>query len=147
MNIHLIKLAVGVEDFDHLAALQAKRIEDNKARGLSANPRHYTRMKPKREDELLDGGSIYWVIKGAVRARQKLLAFETYRDEEGVKRCAMVLDPDLISTQNHPHRAFQGWRYLDPAKAPPDALGNGQGETGDNLPAELARDLEALGLL
>jgi len=147
VSIHLIKLAVGVEDVDHLAALQAKRIEDSKARGLSDNPRHYTRMKPKREDELLDGGSIYWVIKGAVRARQKLLAFESYRDEEGVKRCAIVLDPDLMPTQSLPHRAFQGWRYLDPLKAPSDAQGNARDGAGDTLPADMVRDLEALGLL
>ena len=143
MNVHLIKLAVGVEDFDHLAALQQNRIQQAKDRGQSPNPRHYTRSKPKREAELLDDGSIYWVIKGVVRARQKLLAFESYIDEEGVRRCAFVLDPHLVATQNRPHRAFQGWRYLDPAKAPCDA---GEGDSAD-LPPELARDLDALGLL
>lgn len=143
MNVHLIKLAVGVEDFDHLAALQQNRIQQATARGDTPNPRHYTRMKPKREAELLDGGSIYWVIKGVIRARQNLLGFESYTDEEGVRRCAFVLDPHLVATQNRPHRAFQGWRYLDPAKAPGDAK---DGEDAD-LPQELARDLDALGLL
>lgn len=141
--MHLIKLAVGVEDFDHLVSLQQNRIVQAEAQGLSPNPRHITRMTPKRQKELLDGGSIYWVIKGAVRARQKLVALETFIDEEGVRRCAFVLDPDLIATKNCPHRAFQGWRYLDPVKAPDDASGG----PDDNLPDELARDLDALGLL
>lgn len=141
--MHLIKLAVGVEDFDHLAQLQQQRMAAFVAQGLSANPRHVTRMKPKREAEVLNGGSIYWVIKGAIRARQELQAFESYSDDEGVKRCVMVLSPKLVATQNRPHRAFQGWRYLDPAKAPPDA---GFTPNGD-MPLELARDLEELGLL
>ena len=143
MSVHLIKLAVGVEDFDHLARLQKKRSAEFKAQGLSANPRHFTRMRPKREAELLDGGSIYWVIKGAIRARQELVAFDGYTDEEGVKRCAIVLNPELVATQNRPHRAFQGWRYLDPAKAPKDA----DGDTSTDMPTELAQDLDALGLL
>ena len=143
MTVHLIKLAVGVEDFEHLARLQKNRIAEFKAQGLSENPRHFTRMKPKREAELLDGGSIYWVIKGAVRARQKLVAFDSYTDDEGVKRCAIVLHPELVATQNRPHRAFQGWRYLDPAKAPKDIDADG----ASDIPPELAGDLEALGLL
>lgn len=143
MSVHLIKLAVGVEDFDHLASIQQHRIQQAVAQGLPANPRHITRMTPKRQKELLDGGSIYWVIKGVIRARQTLVGFENYTDEEGVRRCAFILDPNLIPTRNRPHRAFQGWRYLDPAKAPPDADGN----DADDLPPELARDLDALGLL
>ena len=141
--LHMIKLAVGVEDFDHLAQLQQNRIAQNVAKGLSANPRHITRMVPRRQKALLDGGSIYWVIKGAVRARQELVAFEEIYDEEGTRRCAIVLDPKLIPTRATPHRAFQGWRYLEAAKAPPDSRVVDQ----NDLPAELAADLEALGLL
>lgn len=143
MSVHLIKLAVGVEDFEHLARLQKARMAEFKAQGLSEHPRHFTRMRPKREVELLDGGSIYWVIKGVIRARQELVAFDSYTDDEGVKRCIFVLDPHLVATQGRPHRAFQGWRYLDPAKAPKDAAG----DVGGDIPAELAQDLEALGLL
>jgi len=139
----MIKLAVGVEDFEHLAQLQQGRIAQAQAHGLSPNPRHYTRMTPRRQKELLDGGSIYWVIRGMIRARQELVAFENYTDEEGVRRCAIVLDPDLKPTRLKPHRAFQGWRYLDPAKAPEDSQGSGD----NDLPAELAADLEDLGLL
>ncbi len=141
--LHMIKLAVGVEDFDHLAQLQQNRIAQNVTKGLSPHPRHITRMVPRRQKALLDGGSIYWVIKGAVRARQKLLGFEEIYDEEGTRRCAIVLDPQLAPTRATPHRAFQGWRYLDPAKAPPDSKVAHQ----TDLPAELVADLEALGLL
>lgn len=147
MSVHLIKLAVGVEDFEHLARLQKDRMREFKAQGLSENPRHFTRMKPKREVELLDGGSIYWVIKGAIRARQKLVALDSYTDDEGVKRCAMVLDPHLVATQTRPHRAFQGWRYLDPVKAPQDIDADGGGDGVADIPSELAQDLDALGLL
>ena len=141
-SVHLIKLAVGVDDLDHLAALQRARIEQNVSQGLSAHPRHITRMRPKRESELLDGGCLFWVIKGVIRARQRIVSLEEIIGEDGIKRCAIVLDPELIPTQAKAHRAFQGWRYLDPAKAPPDG-----GESDRDLPAELARDLDALGLL
>lgn len=143
MSLHMIKLSVGSESIDTLAAWQQTRIKEAVAQGLSPNPRHYTRVKPKREAELLDGGSIYWVIKGAIRARQNLVAFESYTDEEGVRRCAIVLDPELVPTRTTPHRAFQGWRYLTEDKAPQDAV---PGEDAD-LPDDLARDLQDLGLL
>ena len=140
--VNLIKLAVGVEDIGHLADLQRARIAQNVARGLSAHPRHITRMRPRREADLLDGGSLYWVIKGVIRARQRIVALEEVMGEDGVKRCAIVLDPELRPTEPRAHRAFQGWRYLDPAKAPPD----GRADSAD-LPADLARDLGDLGLL
>jgi len=143
MTTHLIKLAVGVEDVEHLAQLQAGRMQANAAAGLGPYPRHITRQRPKREAELLDGGSIYWVIKGVIRARQRVRALEGLVDNEGVSRCAIVLNPDLHPTQAKPHRAFQGWRYLDPAKAPRDAV---KGEA-QAMPDELARALDDLGLL
>jgi len=146
MSVHLIKLAVGVEDVDHLAALQAQRARDNDQAGLGPNPRHYTRQRPKRDAELVDGGSIYWVIRGQVRVRQRVLGLESYMDEDGKSRCALILDSGLVPVCLTPHRAFQGWRYLDPAKAPPDIKGFGFDDM-DGVPGELARDLGALGLL
>lgn len=143
MSVHLVKLAVGVEDVDHLRRIQRARIEQNVANGLSPLHRHVTRMTPKRQDELLDGGSLYWVIKGMIRVRQKVVGFENFTDDEGVRRCAFVLDPELVPTQNRPQRAFQGWRYLPQDKAPKDAEGGHNGE----LPTDLVRDLEDLGLL
>lgn len=150
-GLHLIKLAVGVEDYAHLSQLQATRMADNAAAGLGPYPRHVTRQRPRRASELLDGGSIYWVVKGVIRARQHIRALEDVIDADGVSRCAIVLEADLRPTQAKPHRAFQGWRYLDPAKAPKDASGNGPGNaSGDDvqeLPGELVRTLDNLGLL
>lgn len=143
MPIHLIKLAVGVEDFDHLAALQAARTGHNAARKGGVCPRHVTRQRPKREAELLDGGSLYWVIKGHIRARQRITALEDVVDEEGVSRCAIVLDAQLHATRPKAQRPFQGWRYLDPQNAPPDA----SAKDGEGLPDDLAAELDDLGLL
>lgn len=140
---HLIKLAVGVEDVAHLVALQKARILANDAAGLGPYPRHITRHRPKRAAELLDNGSLYWVIKGVIRARQRIRALEAVVDADGVSRCAIVLDPDLRVTHPKAHRAFQGWRYLDPAKAPADGSMGGAAD----LPVELARALDGLGLL
>ncbi|MCR4376659.1 MAG: DUF1489 domain-containing protein [Rhodospirillales bacterium] len=143
MSIHLIKLAVGVEDFAHLVRLQSARTGHNAAAEQGPYPRHITRQRPRREAELLSGGSMYWVIKGVIRARQRLLALEDVIDADGITRCALVLDPELHPTQPKAQRAFQGWRYLDAAQAPADALG------GDSqaLPDDLARVLDHLGLL
>lgn len=147
MSTHLIKLAVGIEDVDHLAQVQAMRIQDNVLAGLGPYPRHVTRQRPKREAELLDGGSIYWVIKGMVRARQRILELDSLVDGEGISRCAIVLDADLHPTRLKAHRAFQGWRYLDPAKAPPDSATDGGAGDSEELPDDLARALDDLGLL
>jgi len=143
VTVNLIKLAVGVEDFAHLAQLQAQRSRDNAAAGLGPYPRHLTRNRPRRQEELLDGGSIYWVIKGQIRARQTIKALEDVIDADGVARCAIVLDGELHPTQGKPHRAFQGWRYLDCAQAPRDATGGADAD----LPDDLARALDDLGLL
>ena len=151
MGIHLIKLAVGVEDVAHLGQIQQQRRQANEAAGLGPYPRHVTRQRPRREAELLDGGSIYRVIKGKIRARQRIQALEDLVDGEGILRCAIVLDADLKPTRPKAHRAFQGWRYLDPAKAPPDSAGQGSAGGGDldgeELPDDLARALDDLGLL
>lgn len=135
--VHLIKLAVGVDDVAHFRALQAARLT------RAGEIVHVTRHRPKRAAELLDGGSLYWVIGGQVRARQSLLALRPVPDDEGKTRCALVLDPDLIETEALPFRAFQGWRYLDPPRAPADVSGAPDGE----LPAGMARELRALGVL
>lgn len=143
MALHLIKLAVGVEDFAHLSQLQAARTGHNAAAATGPCPRHITRQRPRREAELLAGGSMYWVIKGMVRARQRILALEDVVDADGVSRCAIVLSADLHPTRAKAHRAFQGWRYLDEANAPRDA---GLDDAQD-LPDELAQTLDNLGLL
>ncbi|MEM9169607.1 MAG: DUF1489 domain-containing protein [Pseudomonadota bacterium] len=143
MALHLVKLCVGATSIDDLEAWVARRVAFNKRRGLGPVHDHVTRMTPRRRDELLDGGSLYWVIKGVVSVRQKLLGLETAAGEDGVRRCAILLDPPLIRTQAQPKAAFQGWRYLTAADAPPDVAAGDGGDAPERLKAELA----ALGLL
>lgn len=144
MTLNLVKLAVGIEDVDHLARVQQRRLVQASRAGQGDRLWHVTRNAPRRSTELLDGGSIYWVIRGRVRVRQRLLAIETDVDEEGRRFCRLVLDPSLVETEPRPHRAIQGWRYLPGPEAPPDQRAN----TADgNLPAGLAEELRDLGLL
>ncbi|WP_108859247.1 DUF1489 family protein [Ruegeria sp. Alg231-54] len=139
--VNLIKLSVGSESVDTLMEWQDSRkplYED----GL---PRHVTRMWPKREAEILNGGSIYWVIKGVVQCRQKILRLDEVRGEDGIRRCAIVLDPEVHRTQNALKRPFQGWRYLKPEDTPAD-LPKGRAED-DSLPDDLNRALADIGVL
>lgn len=147
MSIHLIKLSVGIESVDHLAEVQRRRIEANKRAGLPPYPVHVTRMMPKRRDELLEGGSIYWVIKGQVQARQRLHAIEEIVDDEGVRRCALVLDPELVRVVATARRPHQGWRYLKPEDAPPDLKDVGGDNDGEAPPPEMLAELKDLGLI
>lgn len=135
-GLHLIKLCVGVDSVAELAAWIAARDEGHG---------HTTRMTPKRKDELLDGGSLYWVIKGQIACRQKLLDLQAVRGEDGIGRCRLVLERDLVAVVPRPFRAFQGWRYLEGKDAPPD-IGGAAGEAAA-MPEEMRRDLAALGLL
>ncbi len=153
MSVHLIKMCVGVESVAHLAQLQAARLLKAADEG-SGTPRlcHYTRHMPRRAPELMAGGSLYWVIKGFVRVRQRLVAIErgvrpqTHQGgtQEGRPVCALVLDPGLVGTRPKATRAFQGWRYLDAQDAPPDL--DPAADPG-GLPMEMAEELRSLGLL
>lgn len=138
MTVHLIKLCVGVSEVEELAEWQARR------RKQSKRVWHVTRMVPTRADELVDGGSMYWVIRGTVLVRQRIEAVERYTDEEGIGRCKLVFDPELVPVRPVPRRAFQGWRYLSEADAPPDLPPS---PAGDELPPKLRAELAALGLL
>ncbi len=138
---HLIKLSVGTESLDTLAAWQATRIAD----APDGLPRHVTRMWPRREAEVLNGGSIYWVIKGLIQCRQRILRLDRVTGPDGTERCAIVLDPELIRTSAAPRRPFQGWRYLAPADAPPDLPAGRQAE--EPLPPALAGALAEIGVL
>src|SRR6202046_602569 len=111
--MHLIKLCVGVESLEDLAAWQKKRLAEKKKKGQKPELMHVTRQTPKRAEELLDGGSLYWVIKGQIAARQRLLELRSLT-REGVPHCGLVYDPKLVPTLRRAHRPFQGWRYLNP---------------------------------
>lgn len=144
-HIHLLKLSVGTESVETLADWQAGVSSRNAAAGHGAVITHTTRMWPRRESEVLDGGSIYWVIKGVVQCRQRILRLDERRGEDGIRRCAIVLDPALYRTSPQPRRPFQGWRYLQPEDAPRDLGPYKAGEQA--LPAELASELAALGVI
>ncbi|MDB3921234.1 DUF1489 domain-containing protein [Paracoccaceae bacterium] len=138
--IHLVKLSVGSEDVEDLRAWQATK----RAQAEDGAPRHVTRMWPKREADLLKGGSIYWVIKGQLQCRQKILRLDEIYREDGIRRCAIVLDPEIIRTHLAQKRPFQGWRYLKPEQAPADLPSNRQDE--EDLPVELAGALADIGV-
>lgn len=143
MGLHLVKLAVGAESVDRLRAWcvreAAPRTEGGRA-GVAIT----TRMAPRRVDELLAGGSLYWVVKGAIQARQRLLAVEPFRDAAGVKRYHLVLDPEVVGVRGRPCRPFQGWRYLRAQDAPADLAAEDVDET---MPAAMRRDLMELCLI
>ncbi|MGO4704191.1 DUF1489 family protein [Microvirga sp. 2MCAF38] len=145
MPLHLIKLCVGCESISDLD----EWIEENRAlsRRLKRDfeQTHTTRMVPKRVEELLDGGSLYWVIKGHVAARQTLLDIRPFTDGEGIGRCRLVLEPKVIPVEPRPYRPFQGWRYLAAKDAPRD-LGRDSGDLAE-MPEEMRRELSGLGLL
>jgi hypothetical protein len=143
--LHLIKLCVGVDSIEDLADWQSARMAEQKKAGKQPKLWHTTFQTPKREAELLDGGSIYWVIKGSVQARQKLVGFEPGTKSDGSKGCRILLDRLLVSVRPVPRRAFQGWRYLDPKDAPPD-LGRNDKALAE-MPPKLRRDLAELGLI
>ncbi len=134
--INLVKLCVGVESVDDLASrIDARR---------STETLHVTRMWPKRAEALLNGGSLYWVIRGAILARQRIIGLEEIRGEDGIRRCGIRLDARLIRTEAAPRRPFQGWRYLPPEDAPPDLPERRTQE--DELPMELQLALAEIGL-
>jgi hypothetical protein len=139
MALHLVKLAVGVDDVPHLRKLQRER---RRERGRSV---FYTRHMPRRRAEILDGGSIYWVIKGYVRARERILGFIPVVEDDGERYTLVRYDPKVIETELQPKRPFQGWRYLLPKDAPPDRPKHLA--KGECLPEAMAEELRALGLL
>jgi hypothetical protein len=145
MPLHLIKLAVGCESVRELKGWVAERMKTAKKKGLPQRHIHTTRMTPKRGEEILAGGSLYWVIRGEIAAREKIIAIEPFRDSDGIGRCRLVMQPKVIAVMQRPMRPFQGWRYLAASDAPPDlgAVGSGVAD----MPEPLRRELRDLGLL
>jgi len=143
MPLHIIKLCVGCDSLAELAAWQKQRLKEKRAKGGKPELIHVTRMTPKRGDEVLDGGSLYWVIKGQIAARQRLLGFRAVK-KNGIPHCGLVYDRELVPVVARPRRPFQGWRYLEAKDAPPD-LARTKG--AKDLPEALQRELAALGLL
>ena len=145
MSVHLIKLIVGVQDLEEYAQWQESSVFDYHGQPATAC---WTRFKAKRADEILaSGGSLYRVLKSRIICRQEILGFELVETDDKGTRCMIVLKPEIITTVNAPHRPFQGWRYLDPAKAPADRGVYVLGQDHEEPPEEMADELRAAGLL
>jgi hypothetical protein len=143
VTLHLIKLSVGPGSLADLARWQNARLKEKKKKREPLLLQHVTRMTPKRAEELLNGGSIYWVIKGQIVARQTLVDLKPVK-RNGKPYCAIVYQPKLILVARRRHRPFQGWRYLLPKDAPPDIT---DPKSAKNLPQSLKVELADLGLL
>jgi len=141
MTVHLQKLSVGSESIQTLADWQNHVVSRRRKQGLSAHHVHVTRMFPKRREEILDGGSIYWVIKGNIICRNRVVGLEE-TTKNGHRACAIMMDPELIPVFPTPRRAFQGWRYLQEGDQPADLTGV---ESGMDLPASFRAKLIDLG--
>jgi hypothetical protein len=145
MPLHLIKLCVGCDSTEELAGWIKQRMKQRKARGEKPEHIHTTRMAPKRGDELIDGGSLYWVIRGQIMCREKLRDIRPFVDKEGISRCRLVMEPKLVLVEPRPFRAFQGWRYLKIEDAPRDLDRMAPG--AKHMPEDMRRELRSLGLL
>jgi len=151
MTVHLQKLCVGIGTIQELVQYRDDLAKRLKKSGRPLEDQHWTRHRPKRDEEILDGGSLFWIIKGSLCVRQRILRLEDVEDEAGKPYCAIVYDPTVILTEPRPRRAFQGWRYLEAADAPPD-LPDQKGALrraadAAEMPEEMARELRVLGLL
>jgi hypothetical protein len=145
MALHLLKLCVGADSIEDLQSWIDERMALKKRKREPVEHKHITRMTPKRVADLLDGGSLYWVIKGQVSARQVLTDIRPFIDGDGIGRCELVLEPIARPVLPRPFRAFQGWRYLEAKDAPPDLTAR----LGDvsHMPEAMRRELRGLGLL
>ncbi len=145
MPLHMVKLCVGAGSIGDLQEWIDRRLKEKKRRKQPLEHIHTTRMMPTRKDEILDGGSLYWVIKGEIAAREKLVDIRPFVDKDGIKRCRLVMDGKVIPVVPKPRSAFQGWGDFQAKDAPPDLAKSGRGLA--ELPESLRRELRELGLL
>lgn len=139
-TINLVKLSVGTTSVEGLIEWQKTR----RAQAPDGLPRHVTRMWPRRGDEILNGGSIYWVIKGQIQCRQRILRLDEVIGDDGIRRCAIVSDPDMFRVAPILKRPFQGWRYLKVEDSPPDLTAARKDD--DALPTDLQNALADIGI-
>src|SRR5580658_4900924 len=145
MALNLIKLCVGAESVRDLEDWIKEKLREKRKRGEKPEHIHRTRMVPKRADELKDGGSLYWVIRGEILCRQCIRDIRPFRDKDGIGRCGVVLEPKVVLVEPRPFRAFQGWRYLDVKDAPRDLGKVAPGAAA--MPEKMRRELRELGLM
>ncbi len=141
MTLHLIKLCVGVDTIGELEDWIDERLRQKRRKKQPAEHIHTTRMLPTRKDELLDGGSLYWVIRGEIACRERFLDIRSFVDKEGIKRCRLVMDGKVVPVMPRPRGPFQGWRYLPAKEAPTDLSkgGEGRGAIAREIAARAAR--------
>ena len=145
MPLHLIKLCVGCDLVADLEDWIKQKLKDKKKRGAKPEHIHTTRMVPKRADELTAGGSLFWVIRGQIAVRERILDIRPFTDKDGINRCRVVLDGKLVLVEPRPRSAFQGWRYLEAKDAPRDLSRAAPGAA--RMPEQMRRELQQLGLL
>jgi hypothetical protein len=145
MPLHLIKLCVGCDSVADLEDWIKQKFKEKKRRGQKAEHIHTTRMVPKRAAELIHGGSLFWVIRGQITCRERILAIRPFTDKDGIGRCRVVLDGKLVLVEPRPRSAFQGWRYLEAKEAPRDLARAAPGAA--KMPEQMRRELRELGLL
>ena len=145
MPLHLIKLCVGCDSVADLEDWIKQKLKEKKRRGQKPEHIHTTRMVPKRAGELTDGGSLFWVIRGQVTCRERILDIRPFTDKDGIGRCRVVLDGKLVLVEPRPRSAFQGWRYLEAKEAPRDLSHAAPGVA--KMPEQMRRELRELGLL
>jgi hypothetical protein len=147
MPLHLVKLCVGAESIEDLAQWQTGRLAAQKSAGLKPRLFHTTFQAPKRQAELLDGGSLYWVIKGIIQVRQPIIGFDSGHKDDGKPCCLLLLDRTLVPVRPVPRRPFQGWRYLPADAAPADLTDRGGKDDITAMPPAMRKELASLGLL
>jgi hypothetical protein len=145
MPLHLIKLCVGCDSVADLEDWITLKLKDKKRRRQPPEHIHTTRMLPKRAEELVAGGSLYWVIRGQIACRERILDIRRTTGKDGIKRCQVVMDGKLVLVEPRPRSAFQGWRYLEPKDAPRDLSRAAPGAA--RMPEKMRRELQELGLL
>ena len=145
MALNLIKLCVGADSVQDLEDWIKQKLKDKRKRGEKPEHIHRTRMVPKRADEIVGGGSLFWVIRGQIMCRERILDIRPFVDKEGIGRCHIVLDCKPVLVEPRPYRAFQGWRYFTPADAPRDLDRAAPG--AKDMPEALRRELRDMGLL
>ncbi len=145
MPLHLIKLCVGCDSVADLEDWIKQKLKEKKKRGQKPEHIHTTRMVPKRAGDLTDGGSLFWVIRGQISCREKILDIRPFTDKEGIGRCRVALDGKVVLVEPRPRSAFQGWRYLEAKDAPRDLSHAAPGAA--KMPEQMRRELRELGLL
>ena len=145
MPLHIIKLCVGCDTVQELKDWQDDWLKQLKRARKPLELCHRTLQTPKRRDEVLDGGSLYWVIKGFVLVRQRIIDLKPALKDDGTPCCAIVYDQELVTTRPQARRAFQGWRYLSVADAPPDGRAASKDES--DMPLAMRAVLRELRLI